>query len=73
VLPSTRVVNAPASFRFTVKRERWSSEVTSTELASLVATLILDCFKPYAESQYLKLPVVVLRPQVAAYYLFEQN
>ncbi|SSS48259.1 Uncharacterised protein [Acinetobacter baumannii] len=46
VLPSTRVVNAPASFRFTVKRERWSSEVTSTELASLVATLILDCFKP---------------------------
>ena len=45
VLPSTRVVNAPASAKFTVKRERCASEVTSTVLASAVATAILPCFK----------------------------
>ena len=45
VLPSTRVVKAPASFKFTITRERWSSAATSTELASLVATGIELCFK----------------------------
>ena len=45
VLPSTRVVKAPASAKFTVKRERWASELTSIELASCVATAMLFCFK----------------------------
>ena len=45
VLPSVRVVNAPALARFTVKRARSASELTSTELASAVATGIWACLR----------------------------